>query len=198
MKQLGLICGTFNPIHCGHLLIAECARDQFKLDRVLFVTSPKPPHRKDHQLEARARHEMVSLAVSGNIYFQASDLELNRSGESYTSDTVRQIIQIEKSKINLIIGSDNLPHINSWHDWSYLLANCRILVAPRLIDLEVNCQSGKSNMELPAGDFAAIDLLPSSISSSAIRQRLQLGKSIRYMVPDAVNKLIHERGYYLE
>ncbi len=85
---IGLFCGTFNPIHNAHLLLAQCACEQFELKHIYFVTSPRPPHRQDVFLSAETRHKMVSLAVSGNNSFIASEVELERPGPSYTVDTI--------------------------------------------------------------------------------------------------------------
>lgn len=96
--EIGVFCGTFNPIHLGHLLIAECARDQFGLEKVFFVTSPRPPHRSTDLLDGEARHLMVSAAVADNPHFEASRLELERSGPSYTSETIRSLLRIYTDK----------------------------------------------------------------------------------------------------
>ncbi len=218
MRQLGLFCGTFNPIHLGHLLIAECARDQFQLDLVYFVTSPNPPHRTTGLLPAESRHELVSLAVADNPHFQASSLELKRPGPSYTADTVRDLINAagEEVAVNLIIGGDNLLQLKSWHDSSYLLSTCRFLVAPRTI-YENDAQSARNPAEaealpavepiykvgsaasykLPGAQVAVIDFPHIAISSSAVRARLKRGQSVLYMVPPAVNQALLQRRFYL-
>ena len=136
MRQLGVFCGTFNPIHLGHLLIAECARDQFNLEKVIFITSPRPPHRTDELLDGEARHSLVSAAVADNLHFQCSRIELDRAGKSFTADTVRALREefpIDEWRINLILGADNIAYLSTWHDVDYLLDTCRFLVAPRLV-----------------------------------------------------------------
>ena len=139
MRELGVFCGTFNPIHLGHLLIAECARDQFNLEKVIFVTSPRPPHRNDELVDGNSRHLLVSAAVADNQYFECSKIELEREGLSYTSDTVRQLIRDyggpAECRINLILGADNIAYLGSWHESDYLLETCRFLVAPRLVNV---------------------------------------------------------------
>jgi nicotinate (nicotinamide) nucleotide adenylyltransferase len=123
----------------GHLLIAECARDQFALEKVVFVTSPRPPHRIDTLIDGNHRHLLVSAAVADNPYFESSRIELEREGPSYTADTVRQLVEVyggfDKCRINLILGADNIAYLGSWHESSYLLDTCRILVAPRLVNV---------------------------------------------------------------
>ena len=139
MREIGLFCGTFNPIHMGHLLIAECARDQFALEKVIFVTSPRPPHRIDDLIDGNDRHHLVSAAVADNPHFECSRIEIERDGPSYTSDTVRQLVKEyggqNECRINLILGADNIAYLGSWHESSYLLDTCRILVAPRLVNV---------------------------------------------------------------
>jgi nicotinate-nucleotide adenylyltransferase len=136
LRELGVFCGTFNPIHLGHLLIAECARDQFGLEKVIFITSPRPPHRNDQLLDGEARHLLVSAAVADNFHFQSSRMELERHGKSYTADTVRALLKeyaCDQWRINLILGADNIAYLSTWHEVDYLLKTCRFLVAPRLV-----------------------------------------------------------------
>jgi nicotinate (nicotinamide) nucleotide adenylyltransferase len=139
LREIGVFCGTFNPIHLGHLLIAECARDQFALEKVIFITSPRPPHRIDHLIDGEHRYLLVSAAVAENRNFECSRIEIEREGPSYTSDTVRQLVQEyggqSECRINLILGADNIAYLGSWHESSYLLDTCRILVAPRLVNV---------------------------------------------------------------
>jgi nicotinate (nicotinamide) nucleotide adenylyltransferase len=139
LREIGVFCGTFNPIHLGHLLIAECARDQFALEKVIFITSPRPPHRIDHLIDGEHRYLLVSAAVAENRNFECSRIEIEREGPSYTSDTVRQLVQEyggqNECRINLILGADNIAYLGSWHESSYLLDTCRILVAPRLVNV---------------------------------------------------------------
>jgi nicotinate-nucleotide adenylyltransferase len=216
LLQIGLFCGTFNPIHLGHLLIGECARDQFDLSVVLYVTSPNPPHRKEGLLDAGSRHELVSLAVADNSHFQASDLELSRAGPSYTADTVRQVIasRSEEVEVNLILGGDNLPHLQTWHDSEYLIATCRLLVAPRTVyerDPMPSVANGAHDLpvleplykvgpvqtcDIPGARVEIIDFPHVAISSSLIRERLSQGQSVLYMVPKAVNNLLLQRQFY--
>jgi nicotinate-nucleotide adenylyltransferase len=222
LHELGLFCGTFNPIHIGHLLIAEAARDQFALDSVIFVTSPRPPHRSSDLLDGEARHMLVSAAVAENQHFSASRMEIDREGKSFTSQTVRQVAQeasekygSDKWRINLIVGADNVEYLPTWNDAQYLLETCRFLVAPRMLptvdktdkddsDSETtdSVLATVSKVELPkiltsyADNFETIEFPYVAISSSAIRSRLRTGKSVLYMVPPAVNELLLTRNFY--
>jgi len=202
-EQVGLFCGTFNPIHLGHLLIAEFAREQFDLTKVIFVTSAHPPHRKAGLLPAKERHEMVEAAILGNPFFESSSLELNRPGPSYTIDTAREVQALygEEASINLIVGSDNLPTLSGWHEADKLIRLVRFLVAPRLADGQSfdpgDAKDIKNNCPgLKGADLDIIDFPAVSISSSGIRRRLSQGFSVLYMVPAEVNEIILAKDYY--
>lgn len=212
-RQVGIFGGTFNPIHHGHLLIAEFAREQFNLEKVIFVTSGTPPHRDDDLLEQESRHKLVLAAVSTNKYFEASDVEIKRTGLSYTADTMAHFHSVLGSgvKLNFIIGGDNFVQIGSWHKVEELIKACRILVAPRLEyqteqtnplvrkmeRTDSNPDPAKYKMPENA-DWALIDFPGVAISSSGIRERLKDGKSVRYMVPREVNEMLMSEGYYTE
>jgi len=213
VRQVAIFGGTFNPIHHGHLLIAEFARAQFNLEKVIFVTSGTPPHRDDELLDQESRHRLVLAAVSTNQYFEASDVELKRKGLSYTADTLAHFREElgPDVKLNFIIGGDNFVQIGSWHKVEELIKACRILVAPRLEyqteqtnplvrkmeRTETNPDPEKYNMPKDA-DWAVIDFPGVAISSSGIRERLKDRKSVRYMVPREVNEMLLNEGYYSE
>lgn len=206
-RQVGIFGGTFNPIHHGHLLIAEFARQQFNLDKIIFVTSGTPPHRDDDLLDQDSRHKLVLAAVSTNEFFEASDVELKRQGLSYTADTLAYFREElgPDVKLNFMIGGDNFAQIGSWHKVDELITQCRILVAPRL---EYNIEqtnplvrkmetSDPEKFMMPAdADWAIIDFPGVAISSSLIRERLGDSKSVRYMVPREVNEMLIAEGYY--
>lgn len=203
MREIGLFCGTFNPIHLGHLLIAECARDQFALDKVLFVTSPHPPHRQVGLLPGEDRHKLVEAAVASNPFFEASRLELERTGPSYTVDTVKQIIADGTTKVNLIIGGDNVPFLKDWHNSEELLSICRLLVVPRLRYLSdahnesvIQTIAESEPEQIDGADIRIVDFPGIAISASNIRKRIGLGKTVLYMVPPEVDKLIQSNHFY--
>lgn len=210
MREVGLFCGTFNPIHVGHLLIAECARDQFKLERVLFVTSPRPPHRDDVYLEGEARFDMVAQAVADNPSFEASPVEINRAGPSYTIDTVNHFANLygSEARINLLVGGDNVNQLETWHKIDEMYELVRLLIAPRAIE-SARVQSQDKSKIMPkqlladlqeigrrGAKYELIDFPLVDISSSMIRSRLAAGKSVLYMVPLAVNNKLIAEGYY--
>lgn len=197
MNELGVFCGTFNPVHWGHLLLAEYARDQFDLGKVLFITCANPPHRYRDLLDGESRHAMVSAAVEDNPYFEASRLELDRSGPSYTVETLEQLKQAygEKVRLNLIIGGDNLSSLAGWHEAERIFKLCRLLAAPRMIPGH-EMESLQDDAAPPNAELSVISLPPIGVSSSEVRHRLREGKSVLYMVPPAVNEMLITQAHY--
>jgi len=200
VKDLGVFCGTFNPIHWGHLLLAECARDQFELYKVLFITSARPPHRHSDLLDAENRHALVEAAVADNPFFEASRLELDRPHLSYTVETLKEL-KSEYGKdvrLNLIVGGDNVSSLGQWHKAEEIFKLCRILAAPRLMPpTDRGAELVEQNPGAPEGaDCQVIDFPPTSVSSSEIRQRVREGKSVLYMVPAAVNAILITEAHY--
>lgn len=183
-----LFGGTFNPVHWGHLVLAEELREEFGYDLVLFVPSARPPHKEiASDPGAERRLEMLTLALSGNPGFAIDGCELSRPGLSYTIDTLRHIAQRPDldGKPGLVIGDDLVPGFASWHEPASIAAEADIVVARR------------DGRDAPLGfphRRASNRLIP--VSSSEIRDRVASGRSIRYLVPDAVRKYIEEGGLY--
>jgi nicotinate-nucleotide adenylyltransferase len=196
VREIGVFCGTFNPMHWGHLMLAEFARDQFDLEKVIVVTSPNPPHRHQDLLEAELRHELVVAACEENKYFIPSRIELDRSGPSYTVDTLRAIKEQENDddiRLNLLVGQDNLLGLKEWHEAPALFSLCRILVATRTSTVTRD----EVIKEIPAGAaFELIDFPQVPVSSSLIRSRIRAEKTVMYLVPPRVNEIIEQRGLY--
>lgn len=208
--EIGLLFGTFNPIHNGHWLIAECALQQFNLDKILFITSPNPPHRDDVLLDPTARHEMVLQALSGSPHFEASDIELLRQGPSYTIDTIEEL---EKkfpadTRFSLILGEDNLLQLDTWHRAQDLAHKCRVLVAPRAglaphsvhtrenQMVELSQEAKEMQAKLPGLKVEAINFAGIHLSSTQVRENIKLGFPIETFLPPAVARIVSERGYY--
>lgn len=197
MREIGVFCGTFNPIHWGHLMLAEFARDQFKMEKVVVITSPNPPHRSYDLLDSDDRFELVDAACKENPFFQTSRIELDRDGPSYTVDTLRQLKELEgpDCRLNLLVGQDNLPELRNWHEADDIFTLARILVATR--HHQVTRQELQE--ELPQGaSFEIIDFMQLPVSSSLIRERIRHGKTIRYLVPIAARQIIETKGHYLK
>jgi len=208
--EIGLLFGTFNPIHNGHWLIAECAQQQFSLDKILFITSPNPPHRDDVLLDPKARYEMVEAALSGSAYFEASNIELLREGPSYTIDTVEELKRQypPETRFNLILGEDNLLQLDTWHRAKDLATKCRLLVAPRAAlaphsvhtkennQIELSTESKEMQAKLPGLVVEPLNFAGIHLSSTQVRENIKLGLPIEAFLPQAVARIVTERGYY--
>ncbi len=194
--KLGIMGGTFDPIHYGHLFLAEQAYHQLMLDKVLFVPAGTPPHKKAKEYSTVAdRVEMTRLAIAGNYHFELSLLEAERAGFSYSADTVAAFAEQFGNKCELwfICGADSMIEINSWYQPERLVSICRFATAARPgFDLTRIAQ-------LPAKWQEKIDILDMpllEISSTDIRQYVQDNKAIKYLLPDAVEEYIHARKLY--
>ncbi len=184
--RLGIFGGSFNPIHYGHLLLAETAKDALALDRVVFVPTHTPPHKTSSQLlPGPARFELVQLAVRDNPVFVASDIEIQRKGTSYSINTVRSLHeQLPPAKLFLIIGEDMLAV--KWFAWEEIKRLCTVVAAHRPGSKPGKRQAGVKWLEMPE----------SAISSTDIRKRVSSGRSIRYLVPPIIERTILQRSFY--
>ena len=183
--RLGLFGGTFNPIHVGHLVLAETAREHLALDRVLFIPAASPPHKRARDLLPGAtRLRLVQLAIRDHPAFVASDIELTRPGPSYSIETVRCLRrQLPAATLFLLIGEDMLEV--RWRAWDELRRLCTIAAARRPESPPASCRGVRW---LPMPQLA--------IASSDIRKRLAAGRSIRYLVPSAVERHIRQHRLY--
>jgi nicotinate-nucleotide adenylyltransferase len=195
--KTGIIGGTFNPIHNAHLLIAECAREQFGLDSVWFMTSGNPPHKRGMNLEsARVRQDMVRVAIKDNPYFELCSYEVEREEYSYTANTLTEFSEkYPDREFYFIIGADSLEQMSSWYKPEVIAAHSVILVFGRRGAGEMEAVARQRRAELNA-DIRIIDAPLFDVSSSMIRRRAAEGQSIRYMVPREVEKYIMENGLY--
>ena len=188
--RIGLLGGTFDPVHTGHLLLAQGALEQAPLDKIIWIPCHRAPHKPlepDALPEERAR--MVQLAIGDNPAFQISRLELDRPAPSYTIDTIRQIqeeFQGQSAEWHFLIGSDAVRDLPSWRQINLLRTLVRFLVIPR---------PGRSIDSIPQ-DATRLHVRTLDISASEIRQRIREGRSIRYLVPEPVRLYIEEQGLY--
>lgn len=198
--KTGIFGGTFNPIHNGHLIVAESVREQFGLDRVLFMPSGQPPHKRNSEvLDPERRFEMVRLAVESNDYFEASRMEIDRSGFTYTVNTLTELRTEYGSEtvIYFIIGADVVPELVAWKDFRKVFQLCEFIAVLRPgFDKEAfraeTCRISKEyGAVIHAADARLVD-----ISSTDIRARCLAGKSIKYLVPDGVMEYIYKEGLY--
>ena len=197
MASIGIMGGTFDPIHCGHLILAEHSWEKFNLDKVLFVTAADPPHKPGQAAAgARHRHKMACLAVEGNDHFECSRIEIDRPGPSYTIDTIRQILVVygNDTRVCLLVGADEALNLMAWRDPYGIQDLATIVVANR-----PGYSVEDSLRALPA-DFAkalaTLDMPGLDVSSTDLRERVRSGRSIRYLVPEAVERYIFETGLY--
>lgn len=197
--MIGVFGGAFNPIHMGHLMMAEYMRTEFCLDKVLFIPVGKPPHKPDDELEsAQHRYNLVKLAIEGNPFFEASDIELVRSGTSYTSDTLTELAEYyPDNKLAFICGADSIVHLPTWHDIRQIFEKAEILAAGRSDTPDEEFRSMVRRFEEQYGARIRYSSMPLiEISSTQIRDRLKKGLSVRYMVPDRVLDYIQLHSLY--
>ncbi len=198
-RRIGVFGGTFDPIHSGHLCIAEEARDSLGLAQVLFIPARVSPFKLE-QMSATAedRLAMVQLAVADNPAFRALRLEIDRPGPSFTVDTLRALrVELgEDCELVLILGGDALASLASWREARTLPDLARIAVYPRP---GAAPNIARLEQDLPGLRAAIVDLdaVQMDISASEIRQRVQDGRSIRYLVPAPVEAFIREHHLYL-
>lgn len=189
--KIGLFFGSFNPIHVGHLILAQAMLDKSDLDKVWFVVSPQNPFKKKatllHEFD---RIDMVRAAIDKNISFEASDIEFSLEKPSYTVDTLAKLIsKYPQHEFCLIMGEDNLASLHKWKNAEYILENHDVLVYPRP-NVKKHQLSSTSRVRL-INDAPMLD-----ISATYIRKAIQEEKSIQYMVVKEVEELIYKRGHY--
>ena len=193
--------GTFDPIHIGHLVLAEEARNYFGLEKIFFIPTGKPPHKDIGNItDALRRYEMTLLATGSNPYFHVSSVEINRPGITYTIDTIRYFKkQIPGSEIYFITGADSFVEISTWKCAGELLSLCKFVAARRIGVENFELERKINEMKNKFGDI--VYDLPSpyiGISSTVIRERVREGKSIKYFVPEAVENYIVKNGLYIK
>lgn len=197
ITRLGVMGGTFNPIHLGHLMIAEEARQAFHLKKVLFVPSYITPNKDVCGATAEQRLAMTRLATADNPYFTVSDMEMRRRGNSYTVDTLRLLKEIYAPSHSLyfISGTDTIHDLHNWNNPEEILSLCQFIGATRpdgseQIDSIISSfgELGKNILKLPVPTM--------EISSTELRRRIRLGLSVRYMMPSAVVEYIRKNGVY--
>jgi len=216
-QRLGILGGTFNPIHFGHLAAAEEVRDRLKLEKVIFISSFLPPHKIDEDISSAVqRQEMVRLAIKGNTHFTESDVEIRRGGRSFTVDTIEALQQSHPgAELYFLTGLDSFLEIRTWKDWARLLTLCSFVVLSRdgyrfrditrlgFLDVAVRELSAldareKDQVVITDGSIRVyLEHVPYyDISSTDIRTRVREGRSIKYHLPEAVEHYIIENKLY--
>jgi nicotinate-nucleotide adenylyltransferase len=195
LRRIGLFGGTFDPPHLGHLALAEWARERLGLDRVLFVPAGLPPHKRGARLSSPdARVTMTRLAVRGNPAFRLSTLEVRRRGPSFTVDTLRALRALHgDARLFLIMGEDSLDDFATWHEPAVIARLATLAVARR----PGAGSTGPATLKTSSRPRVVwLDNPGIELSSSAIRARARAGRSIRYLVPDAVAAFVARRRLY--
>ncbi len=201
--RIGVMGGTFDPIHYGHLVTAEEARVQFHLDRVIFVPSGHPPHKEERKsLDPEFRYLMVVIATASNPFFTVSRMEIDRPGPSYAIDTVRELKRELGDGVELffITGADAILEILTWKEPEKILEECIFIAATRpgydLRRLEENLPESEKIRHRTDPRVLIMEIPALAISSTDIRRRVKEGRPIRYLVPEGVAEFIEKHGFY--
>jgi len=195
--RIGVLGGTFDPIHYGHLAAAEEARAKLNLREVVFVVAGLPPHKLDEEIApAEDRYAMVELAIASNPHFSVSRIDIDRPGPSYTVDTIALLRQEWTEEIYFIMGVDSLMEIDTWHQPQRLIQLCRLVAVerpgfvPDLERLEAAVPGITARTEI-------IDMPEVDISSTDLQRRVREGLPIKYQVPPEVEEYIYQHRLYL-
>lgn len=199
--RLGIFGGTFDPVHLGHLILAEQCREQAKLDRVLFVPAARPPHKQERELtKFDQRVEMLALAISGHPAFRIDELEKNRPGPSYTYVTLEELRhQHPGAELCLLVGADSLHDLPQWVQPRRILELATLVVMPRPGWELAELDSLRESLALEADFPLRLQLVHApliDVASRDLRARIAQGRSVRYMIPRAVEAYIAEKGLY--
>ena len=201
MKKVGIMGGTFNPIHFGHLFLAESAYEQLELDKVIFIPSKNPPHKVvAGNITQEQRVRMISLSIRDNPHFELSLMELERDGVTYTADTLAILTEANPdTEYFFLVGADSLMQLHTWKNPEKICALCRLAAAGRDdMDRELLARQAEMLKNTYNARICFIDMPAIRISSSDIRARIASGKSIKYYVHADVEKYITEDRLYRE
>lgn len=192
----GIMGGTFDPIHYGHLVTAEAARASFNLDKVVFVPSGRPPHKKDKVISStKDRYIMTMLAVATNPWFEVSRVEIERQGFSYAIDTVSSFNEFYGHDVELyfITGADAILEILSWKNVNKLIEMCHFIAATRP---GFNLEATKHLPPEILKKISFMEVPALAISSTDIRNRVKESRPIKYLLPEAVERYIYKNQLY--
>ncbi len=200
--RIGLFGGSFDPIHLGHLILAEQCREQGRLDQVWFIPAARPPHKKEHELARfENRVEMLHLALAGNPAFRVEEIENERDGPSFTVDTVAELKRRHPGdEFFFLVGSDSLADLPKWHEPQRLVRSAGLLVMARPTSPLLTPDQLRALLRLPPEVPLHLDAVDSplviDISSRDVRYRLASGRTVRYLLPRAVECYIADKRLY--
>jgi nicotinate-nucleotide adenylyltransferase len=198
--RIGIFGGTFDPVHYGHLILAEQAREQARLDQVWFLPAPRPPHKSERTLTRfEQRVEMLHLALAGNPSFRVEEIEKERTGPSYTVDTVAELRRRHPAdEFFLLVGSDTLTDLPQWHEPARLLGMVGLVVMMRPGNPLPEPGAPRAALRLPETEprQEVVQAPLIDISSRDLRRRAAAGRSLRYFLPRAVECYVHDKRLY--
>jgi nicotinate-nucleotide adenylyltransferase len=211
MKPIAILGGTFDPIHNGHLYLANAVAQKFNFNKTKFIPCHTPPHRKKPIASTEQRIAMLEIAIKGNQFFELDDLEIKKGGVSYTIETLKLLReQLPDTPLCLIMGDDEFQSFVTWQKWDEILNYCHLIVVkrlagkeepllPELTSLLAEKQTSDNNdlAKNLAGKIIQVEINALPISATKIRGLIKKGKSITGLVPTAVEKYIAEQGLYL-
>lgn len=191
-SKLGILGGTFDPVHLGHLILAEQARTQLGLEKVLFLPAAVPPHKMAQSItDAKLRKEMLDIAIGGNPFLEVSTIEIDRAGVSFTIDTLETLHGLHpESELWLIVGADTIADVPNWRRPLDIVQAASFAIAGRP-GFTPHPPVSLGNVRV-----AAVEMPLLEISSSLIRRNVSEGRSIRYLVPAGVEAFINARKLY--
>ena len=186
--RIGLLGGTFNPVHIGHLILAEEARESLELDKIIFIPTALPPHKENIDIApAKDRLKMIKLAIKGNKFFSVSDIEIKRKGRSYTIDTLKLLKnKFIHDELYFIIGSDLLKYLNEWKDLVEINKMVKFVAATR----------PQYPLEQMPPYIHTLAIRAVDVSGFEVRKCIKENKSFRYLVPERVFDYINKRKLY--
>jgi nicotinate (nicotinamide) nucleotide adenylyltransferase len=200
MEKIGIMGGTFDPIHMAHLVLAMQCADDFKLDKVIFIPTGQPPHKSDRRVSLSLhRGNMTKLAIENNAKFIYSDIEINRIGDTYTAETLEELHKTyNNAEFYFIMGADSFMYLDKWFNPERIIKLSKIIVAARdNIGEDMLLNKGNELKSKFGGEFHIIRTPNLEISSNMLRSNISAGKSVQYYVTNEVYKYIKEKKLYL-
>ena len=199
MRKIGIMGGTFDPPHTGHLIIAEYVANEIGLETVLFVPTGKISYKKDMGTSSADRFHMTELAVEDNPVFDICDVEIARDGYTYTADTLKILHnEFEDAHFYFIVGADSLDYMDNWKMPEKVFSLCTVVAVGRQGYSVRDCEEKIRQLENKFNaDIRLVDMPIIELSSSDIRERIKSGKSAKYMVPDCVISYIEQNKLYI-